>query len=333
MIDERIPVLERIQNVRQFFVDEINATLARDDVLCHEIAECKKATKEHSIVVDSLSAKQKEHFAVAQLRDKVESIICKASGNIINLYFFVVLQLQELCRMIQQQTKDIVANSGEFESEDLKKTTAQDTQFTTSIEQISSQLVEQEDSLKAQDAENKELQEKLSQFEEHILLRSQHYAAQLKAKDLEQQLEEAKLAQQHHRYQETAYNFENSTLRMAAVRTSNSEMTKQLAMYTDKFVTFEEALTRSTSMFSQFQKEIADLNRMLEKSNQEKSLRKEICCKLDLTLFDLMDSKSNGGKPSEELSEALAEKARLQQECRELQQRRAELIRTRAKVI
>ena len=63
--------------------------------------------------------------------------------------------MQELCRMIQQQTKDIVTNSGEFAAIEQEKTADLDTQFSTSIQQISSQLVEQEESLKLQDTENK----------------------------------------------------------------------------------------------------------------------------------------------------------------------------------
>lgn len=57
--------------------------------------------------------------------------------------------------MIQQQTKEIIANNGEFVAAEKEKATELDTQFTSSIQQISQQLVEQEKSLELQDAENK----------------------------------------------------------------------------------------------------------------------------------------------------------------------------------
>jgi septal ring factor EnvC (AmiA/AmiB activator) len=198
-----------------------------------------------------------------------------------------------------------------------------DVQFTTSIEHISSQLVTQEESLTAQDAENKELRDKLNQFEEHMLLRSQHYAAQLKAKELELQLEDAKCAQQNHLYQQTANKLESKSAKLTAVQSSNEEMMTQLTMYAEKFEMFEEALTRSTSMFEQFEHKIKDLDEKLEKINEEKRLRNDICRKLDLTLFGIIDSKS---KPDKEVEEALSVKESLQNECRRLQQARTEML-------
>lgn len=227
--------------------------------------------------------------------------------------------------MIQQQTKDIVANSGEFAATEKHKTEELDAQFTTSIDQISSQLVEQEESLALQDAENVELRDKLIQFEEHIALRSQHYAAQLKAKDLELQLEEAKHSQKQHLNQQETSTNENLLSKIASVQASNEEMTSQLGLYAEKFVMFEDALSRSSSMFEQFQLKITNLDETIARMSEERDLRREICCKLDLNLFDLMDEKKRpaGGA---DVEEAQAAKEVLQTKCRALQQQRTELI-------
>jgi chromosome segregation ATPase len=228
--------------------------------------------------------------------------------------------------MIQQQIKDIASNSGDFAAVEREKAANLDTQFTTSIEQISLQLVEQEESLASQDAENKELQDKLNQFEEHIALRSQHYAAQLKAKDLELQLEEAKHAQKQHLNQQESNKNENMSTKMLSVQASNEEMKSQLALYADKFVMFEDALTRSSGMFEQFEQKIANLDATIDKMTQEQQLRREMCCKLDLRLFDLLDERARPGK---EVAGAQTKKAGLQEQCRALQQTRADLIKRR----
>ena len=139
----------------------------------------------------------------------------------------------------------------------------------------------------------------------------------MKAKDLELQLEDAKFAQKHHLNKN-----ENISSKMFTVQASNEEMKTQLALYAEKFVMFEDALTRSTNMFEQFEHKIANLDETHVKMNEEKNLRKEICCKLDLNMFDLIDEKS---KPGQAVAEAEATKLRLQNECRMLQQTRSEL--------
>jgi hypothetical protein len=108
------------------------------------------------------------------------------------------------------------------------------------------------------------------------------------------------------------------------VEASNSELKTQLGLYTDKFVMFDDALTRSDSMFTQFEQKINNLDSTIDKMSQEKEVRKEICCTLDLNLFNLLDEKS---KPGKEVSEAQAKKESLQNECRALQQKRTALIK------
>jgi len=302
VIDERVSVQDRIETVRKFFVNEVTSTLALDKDLLFEVSECKKVNAEYVVATERIVSKKKEHESVISLRNK----------------------LQELCRLIQQQTKDVIANSSELDAEEKKTAASLDTQFTSSIEHITSQLVSQEKSLADQDAENLELKNKLSQFEEHIALRSQHYAAQLKAKELEVQLEEAKLAQQQHLNEQSSNKLESKSAKLLAVQASNEEIVSQLALYAEKFDMFEEALTRSNSMFEQFEHKIAELDANIENVSREKSLRKEICCKLDLNLFDLIDSKAS---PGQEVERAQANRDALQQECRRLQQTRSDLLK------
>jgi hypothetical protein len=52
-------------------VDEITATLTLDGVLSTEMADCSQINSEHTKTMEILLAKKKEHYAVAQLRDKV----------------------------------------------------------------------------------------------------------------------------------------------------------------------------------------------------------------------------------------------------------------------
>ncbi len=52
-------------------MDEIDATIALDDVVISEIAKCKKAVCEYAAIQDTLTAKKTEHQAAIELRDKV----------------------------------------------------------------------------------------------------------------------------------------------------------------------------------------------------------------------------------------------------------------------
>ena len=90
---------ERIQHVRKLYVDEITTTLALDDELSREMAECKTVNSEHTRAADILTAKKAEHSAAAQLRDKVQ----KERRNVRH----VLLKLQALivfCRYFSSKT-------------------------------------------------------------------------------------------------------------------------------------------------------------------------------------------------------------------------------------
>ena len=234
------------------------------------------------------------------------------------------MQLQDLCHLVQKQIKEIGVNSENAALASKKETEELNSQFSSSIEEINSQLGHQEEALTLQKTENEELREKLSQFQEHITLRSQHFSAQLNAKDLELQLEQAKYAQKKHIAQQEASKYDDMKLKLSAIKSSNNELKAQIELYSEKFAMFEDALCRSDEMFKQFEQRISELDSTFENASREKELRKEICQNLDFNLLSLVDSKS---KPRQEVIEAEERKAKRQNECRMLQKERAELLK------
>lgn len=82
-------MLERIQHVRQLYVNEISATLTLDNELFLELSECKKVNSENMKVVEMLAAKKKEHHSVAQLRDKVRMLPTRLILPYISLTFII----------------------------------------------------------------------------------------------------------------------------------------------------------------------------------------------------------------------------------------------------
>ena len=185
------------------------------------------------------------------------------------------------------------------------------------------QLAEQEESLRLQETENNELQEKLNEFEGHFALRTQHYSAQLKAKDLEMQLEQARNEKRQHVKTEISTKHENISAKILSVSAANEEIKRQLALYEEKFVVFQDTLSHSTSLFNQFDAKVVSLNEKIERMKTENSLRKEICGKLDYNLLNLHDEKSTLKR---RILNAQTAKFELQRDCHKLQQTRSELM-------
>jgi hypothetical protein len=174
VIDERKSLDERIRTIRGFYIDEIRQAKSIEIESSVAFQECKSAASLCSKASSDLARKRKERKTQEELKGK----------------------LQEMCRLVQKQTKDLVEDNETQRELEKKRMDDLTISFTETIGDISSKISEQEELFKTQLADNDQLRERLLEFQTHSNLRNEHLKSQLHAKDLEYQLVEARRAQE-----------------------------------------------------------------------------------------------------------------------------------------
>jgi len=102
----------------------------------------------------------------------------------------VKTKLETLCRELQKQNKAVMDDSKRVQTEEHAKRSELSAKFQDTIKDVSTKLDAQGEDRVKQFEENDALREKLKTFADQYELREQHFAHQLKTKDLEQQLNE-----------------------------------------------------------------------------------------------------------------------------------------------
>eukprot|EP00898_Chlorokybus_atmophyticus_P005785 jgi/Chlat1/6207/Chrsp44S05745 len=236
----------------------------------------------------------------------------------------VKTKLESLCRELQRQNKIISEESKRAAAEEQQKRQELSTKFHNTIKEITLKLEEQGDERMRQFKENEMLREKLKHFAEQYEIREQHFAHQLRTKDLEQQLLEAKLKQQmelnaHAELASRAYVEQNH-----ALARTEGELRGQLAMYGNKFEQFQDTLTKSNEVFATFKKEMEKarpliMSKTIKKLEKENAALKKKSEKSDITLIELLDERNTLKKT---LETTKSQKDKLESLCRSLQTER-----------
>lgn len=300
VIDERKPLSDRINSVRGLFISKIRfANEIREDYL-KSFHECKRLVKENRSIVAEIKKTTKEKNALEELK----------------------LKLQDMCRYLQKQTKDIVEEGEKHEKAEEESMEALALKCSATIADINQKLKEQEGLQAKQLEENKQLEEKLVQFEEHAKLRDAHFSTQLKAKILELQLLEAKHEQhmqfiRHERARSDAYK-----QHIAQLTVTECELKAQLSQYSEKFEHFQDALNRSNGMFTQFEEKMDVMSANIARLEKENQRLKKQSAALDCELIRKVYDKQS---LTNQLSALKLEKLKMEKECRKLQLKRCEL--------
>lgn len=142
------------------------------------IGENKKMEREHIVSSRKLEKSSKEKDLALQEVTKLSAVKGK---------------LETLCRELQKQNKAVMDDSKRVAEEEQAKRTELNSKFQDTIKDVSAKLDSQGEDRIKQFQENDALREKLKNFADQYELREQHFAHQLKTKDLEAQLMEAKL--------------------------------------------------------------------------------------------------------------------------------------------
>ena len=104
-------------------------------------------------------------------------------------------KLEALCKELQKQNRNVLDQSKQASEEETKKRQELSDRFNDTIKDVQGKISNQEEERQKQVEENTKLREQLQNFLNQYEVRDKHFEHQLHAKDLEQQLANAKLAQ------------------------------------------------------------------------------------------------------------------------------------------
>jgi len=282
------------KEIKQFIILVVNSSDSNEEKIKQLNAKFQQ------LVQDNLN--------MASEREKINAQLQKATN--------MKSKMEQLFRELQKQNKTIVDESKKTAEQEQEKRQELSKKFHDTIQQISTKMEEQgEDRIKLY-KENDMFREKLKSFAEQYQLREQHFDTQLKAKDLEMQLLEAKLKQQSEiATQETlraqAYNEQITTL-----TAREKELSTQLAYYAEKFEQFQDTLTKSNEIFTTFKQEMEKMSKTIKKSEKENTELKKKCEQTDVALIELAEERNNYKKQLETL---IVQKKKLEDLCRALQ--------------
>lgn len=259
----------------------------------------------------------KEMDAVTREKDKVQADLKKANT--------LKDKLEELCRQLQREVKEVAEESKRRNEEELKQRQVLQQRFTQAINDVSAKMDQHQQERMKQIAENDALRDRLNQFLEQFELQEKQYNQQMHAKDLEVQLMTAKLEQQlqintqlaqkssllqqtndqlskaHDTFSKEMDSFSSTREQNLLLAESNKELKSQLEHYYEKFAEFQTTLTKSNQMFDKLKSELENHHTVRVQLQKERDELKRKAEKSDVTIIQLLDEKTTLKKQVEKL--------------------------------
>lgn len=226
-------------------------------------------------------------------------------------------KLEVLCRELQKQNKSVLDDSRRVAEEEHAKRAELSAKFQDTIKDVSVKLDAQGEDRIKQFQENDALREKLKNFADQYELREQHFAHQIKTKDLEAQLLEAKLKHQTELNVQEGAKLEAYKNELELRTKTEIELRQQLATYSEKFESFQDTLGKSNEVFTTFKKEMDKMTKTIKKLEKENLDMKRKAAKSDLELLKLHEERDNANKA---LETSKKQNAQLQSLCKTLQE-------------
>eukprot|EP00658_Telonema_sp_P-2_P028862 TRINITY_DN22031_c0_g1_i1.p1 TRINITY_DN22031_c0_g1~~TRINITY_DN22031_c0_g1_i1.p1 ORF type:complete len:191 (+),score=87.83 TRINITY_DN22031_c0_g1_i1:112-684(+) len=150
-------------------------------------------------------------------------------------------------------------------------------------------------------------------------LREQQFAHQLKTKDLEQQLSDAKFNHQSEISKQEGHKLEAYQKELETRLLTEKELRAQLVVYNEKFETFQETLSKSNEVFGTFKKEMDKMSKTIKKQDKENAELRKKSQKCDLEIVTLFQERDHYKKEFEKSQSQLTS---LQSLCKTLQDER-----------
>jgi len=209
-----------------------------------EVQTSKKLQGQVGIMKRKLETAQKE-------REATLTALTKAQG--------VRTKLEAVCRQLQKQNRAIEEESLERVKEDEEQRADLTAKFHHTIEDVTRRMEDHTGDRDVLHRDRDLLKERIANLEEQLTLRDQHYAQQLKTKDLQQQLLATRLRQQTEIIAQEALRRQKLRERLLSQATAEDQLRQQLELYGSKFEQFHGTLEASNAAFANFAR---DLTRM-----------------------------------------------------------------------
>lgn len=243
-------------------------------------ALCKKYTEllqENKELQNSNKQNHKRETALTHDRDRLQGEYNKA--------VLARSKLESLCRELQRHNKVVKDESLQRAREEEEKRKEVTAKFQTTLNEVTTQMRENQERNQRLKEENDELATRLKALVEQYEKREEQIQKFFKHKDIEQQLVDAKLTQanlQLQAEQERASSEKELMLRNATemqkkcsiLQENEGKLRAQVALYTEKYEEFQSTLTKSNEMFASFKQEMEKMTKKIKKLEKETSLWK-----------------------------------------------------------
>lgn len=236
-----------------------------------------------------------------------------ASQTELNRTLVVKNKLESLCRQLQQQSDSLVEERKRLTDTERRRRHELADEYQHTIEDVKKKMDQQANERSRLARENEELRNSFKKFFERYDGREKELLEQQKAREAEVVALNAKLEEQALLYKQEATREAVAQREHDELQSAETVLRGQLQTYSNKFNSFQDALSKSDKVLGQYKRQKNKMQRrveLLEKDNQELRTRSEKRLGSIIKDRDLL----------------LREKEALQEKCRALQSERHRLL-------
>lgn len=227
-------------------------------------------------------------------------------------------KLEDLCRELRKQNKAIMDDVRAKGDEEQQKRKELSERFNSTIGEITTKMEDQHAERLKIAQENDILRAKVENLRESIQLREEAYQQQLKTKELEVKMAQARQMQAEQRTAEEELKLAACQRRLDQQGKHEEELRTQLSTYSSKFEKFQETLTKSNAVFQNFKAEMDKMAKKVKLLEHENSQVKKKLTKAELQIVELTDERAKSRKK-------MAQIESLEKLCKTLQKERQHL--------
>ncbi|KAI4384417.1 hypothetical protein MLD38_002579 [Melastoma candidum] len=228
-------------------------------------------------------------------------------------------KLESLCRELQRQNKMLMDECKQVSTEGQNLRLDLSAKFQDVIKEVSSKLEQQKIESISQLKENEMLKINLKQLADQYTLSEKHNEQQLKQKSLELQIADLKLKQHEEKFHQGQSQMKVYAEQISQLMETEKNLRSQLTADGEKFLRFQDALSKSNEVFETFKQEIEKMAKSMKDLKKENAFLKSKCERTDLTIIELVEDRERTKKQMEKMKN---QKEKLESLCRSLQAKR-----------
>jgi Myosin-like coiled-coil protein len=306
IIEGKFSAEEQLRMLYNIFQEKLNMIKELEAAIPPSLATCRATYKKKDLMIlESLRLKHDIDLSTSTYKEKAD-----------------------LCRNLQVRNKEYEATTQLLLIEEAKKTEELRAKCMDSIVSVTKQVEDEEAIVLAKKEENDSLSDKIMKFNSHLVIRDEHLETQRKAREVEQQLLNAKTMQYIRAEEQRTLDSKSYGNHILQLASAQKDLEGQVELYVEKASSFEKTLEDTKSVFQQFEDRATTMIREVEEIEAE--VRKQEAVKADkkMKLLKMMSYVTAANKKIEEMGE----EDRLANYCRKLQSRRTELTKDLARL-